>query len=59
MAVGAPVALADRFALPLSASAPLVSDVVGRISRGISFERAFAPVLRDLESLFRKIERVA
>ena len=57
--VGAPVALADRFALPLSASAPLVSDVVGRISRGISFERAFAPVLRDLESLFRKIERVA
>jgi hypothetical protein len=57
--VGAPIALAERYALPLSVSAPLVSDVVGRISRGVSFERAFAPVLRDLDSLFRKIERVA
>ena len=57
--VGAPIALSERYALPLSASAPLVSDVVGRVSHGISFERAFAPVLRDLESLFKKIERVA
>ena len=57
--VGAPVCLSERFALPLSASAPLVSDIAGRISRGVSFERAFAPVQRDLETVFRKIERVA
>ena len=57
--LGAPLELgADLIALPLSASAPMVSDVAGRISQGVSFERAFAPIQRDIDSLFAKMERV-
>jgi hypothetical protein len=57
--LGAPMALGeDLVALPLSASAPMVSDVAGRIARGVSFERAFAPIQRDIESLFAKMDRV-
>jgi hypothetical protein len=49
---------ADLVALPRSASAPMVSDVAARISKGVSFERAFAPIQRDIDSLFAKMERV-
>jgi hypothetical protein len=57
--LGAPMELgADLVSLPLSASAPMVSDVAGRIAQGVSFERAFAPIQRDIDSLFSKMERV-
>ena len=57
--LGAPMALGDDLvALPLSASAPMVSDVAARIARGVSFERAFAPIQRDIEALFAKMERL-
>lgn len=57
--LGAPMALAANLvALPLSASAPMVSDVAGRIARGVSFDRAFAPIQRDIDTLFDKLERV-
>lgn len=57
--LGAPLVLADQAALPVSASATMVSDVARRIERGISFERALAPLLRDIDTLFLKIERLA
>jgi hypothetical protein len=58
--IGAPVrAGLAAAALPLSASAPMVSDVAARMARGISFERAIAPVWRDLETLFGKWEALA
>ena len=57
--LGAPIELGpDLVALPLSASAPMVNDVAGRIARGVSFERAFAPIQRDIEALFAKMERI-
>jgi hypothetical protein len=36
----------------------MVSDVAGRIARGVSFDRAFAPIQRDIDTLFDKLERV-
>jgi hypothetical protein len=57
--LGAPVDLGAKAALPLSASAPMVSDVAERIARGVSFERAIAPVLRDLDTLFQKWEALS
>lgn len=57
--LGAPLDFAGQAALPLSASATMVSDVAGRVERGISFERALAPLLRDIDTLFLKIERLA
>ena len=57
--LGAPLDLAGQAALPLSASATMVSDVARRIERGISYERALAPLLRDIDTLFLKIERLA
>lgn len=57
--LGAPLHLSVQAALPLSASATMVSDVARRIERGISFERALAPLLRDIDTLFLKIERLA
>ena len=57
--LGAPIELGpDLIALPLSASAPMVNEVANRIARGVSFERAFAPIQRDIETLFAKMERV-
>ena len=57
--LGAPIALGDgSAALPVSLSAPMVSDVAGRIAKGVSFERAFAPVQRDIDTLFQKIDRL-
>ncbi len=57
--VGAPMELSKGLvALPLSASAPMVSDVAGRIARGVTFDRAFAPIQRDIDTLFEKLERV-
>ncbi len=57
--IGEPILLgADLIALPLSASAPMVNEVASRIARGVSFERAFGPVQRDIEALFAKLERV-
>jgi hypothetical protein len=57
--LGTPLDLQGQAALPLSASAAMVSDVTERIARGISFERAMAPVLRDIDTLFLKLERLA
>ena len=57
--VGAPVPVGDRAALTLAASAPMVSAVARRIAMGLSFERAISPVLRDIETLFRKWEALA
>jgi hypothetical protein len=57
--LGAPIGLCDGTAiLPVSASAPMVSDVADRITRGVSFERAFAPIQRDIDTLVQKIERI-
>ena len=57
--LGAPIRLGDAIAaLPISASAPMVSDVADRIARGVSFERAFAPIQRDIDTLFAKIGRL-
>ena len=57
--LGAPIEIGpDLVAMPLSASAPMVNDVAGRIARGVSFERAFAPIQRDIEALFNKMERI-
>ncbi len=52
--VGAPVRAGGAAALPLSASAPMLADVYARMRAGVSFERAVAPVFRDLKTLFVK-----
>ncbi len=58
--VGAPVRVGQGFAaLPLSACAPMVSTIAERMARGVSFERAMAPVWRDLDTLFGKWEALA
>ena len=57
--VGHPVPVGRRAALPVSASAPLVSSVARRLEAGVSFERAMAPPLRDLATLLRKWEAIA
>ena len=36
----------------------MVSDVADRIAKGVTFERAFAPIQRDIDTLFAKLERV-
>ena len=57
--LGAPVELGDQIAaLPISACAPMVSDVADRIAKGVTFEQAFAPIQRDIDTLFGKLERV-
>ena len=57
--LGAPITLGDQIAaLPIGASAPMVSDVADRIAKGVTFERAFAPVQRDIDTLFGKLERI-
>ncbi len=56
--LGAVLDLQGQAALPLSASASMVSDVAERIARGTSFERAVAPLLRDVDTLFLKLERL-
>ena len=57
--LGAPIRLGDQIAaLPISASAPMVSDVADRIAKGVSFERAFAPIQRDIDTLFAKMGRI-
>jgi hypothetical protein len=57
--VGGPIEIGDRAALTIAASAPMISAVARRIQAGHSFERAMAPVLRDLETVFRKWEALA
>ncbi len=57
--IGAAVATANGAALPLSISAPAICDVAGRLARGVAFERAIAPVWRDLGTLFSKWEALA
>ena len=54
--LGAPVATGGGAVLPLAASAPMVTEIHARMNRGISFDRATAPVWRDLETLFGKWE---
>jgi hypothetical protein len=54
--IGAPVATGGGAVLPLAASAPMVADIHARMNRGVSFERAMAPVWRDLDTLFGKWE---
>ena len=57
--LGAPIEIGpDLIAMPLSASASMVNDVASRIARGVSFERAFAPIQRDIEAMFAKMERI-
>ncbi len=57
--LGAAMTLGDQIvALPISASAPMVSDVADRIAKGVTFERAFAPIQRDIDTLFAKLQRV-
>lgn len=56
--LGQPVAVGDKAALRICASAPLVSDIAERLAAGLSFETAFAPVTRDLDTLFRKWARL-
>ena len=57
--LGAPIRLGDQIAaLPISASAPMVSEVADRIAKGVSFERAFAPIQRDIDTLFAKMGRI-
>ena len=57
--LGAPNRLGDQIAaLPISASAPMVSEVADRIAKGVSFERAFAPIQRDIDTLFAKMGRI-
>ena len=57
--IGHPIPVGARSALPLSASAPMVRDVVRRMDMGLNFDRAMTPVLRDLATLFRKWEALA
>ncbi len=57
--IGAPVPTAAGAILPLSISAPLICDVAGRLARGVAFDRAMAPVWRDLSTLFTKWETLA
>jgi hypothetical protein len=52
--LGQPVVVGDRAALRICASAPLVSDIAKRLAAGLSFETAFAPVTRDLDTVFAK-----
>jgi hypothetical protein len=57
--IGHPVAVGNRVALPLSASAPMVREVARRMDMGLGFDRAMTPVLRDIGTLFRKWEALA
>ena len=57
--IGHAIPVADRAALPIAASAQMVNDVARRMAHGLSFDRAMTPVLRDLETLFRKWEALA
>ncbi len=57
--VGRPVPVGENAALPLSASAPMVCAVARRMQLGASFEQAMMPVLRDVETVFRKWEAIA
>ena len=57
--LGAPIRLGDQIAaLPISAPAPMVSDVADRIAKGVTFEQAFAPIQRDIDTLFAKMGRI-
>jgi hypothetical protein len=57
--IGQPVAVGEKAALRVCASAPLVSGIAERLASGLSFETAFAPVTRDLDTLFRKWAAIA
>lgn len=52
--LGPPVAVGERAALRICASAPLVSGIAKQLNAGLSFETAFAPVTRDLDTVFAK-----
>lgn len=52
--VGQPVEIGERAALRVCASAPLLSGIAERLAQGHTFERAFAPTGRDLDTLFEK-----
>jgi hypothetical protein len=56
--VGQPVQIGPRAVLRVCASAPLVNAVAERIAEGDTFEEAFAPIGRDLEALFTKLDHV-
>jgi len=53
--VGQPVQIGERAALRVCASAPQINAVAARMAEGASFEAAFAPIRRDLQTLFAKI----
>ena len=57
--IGHPIAIGERVALPLSASAPMVREIARRMDMGLGFDRAMTPVLRDLGTLLRKWEALA
>jgi hypothetical protein len=52
--IGQPVAIGEKAALRICASAPLINGVAERLSAGLPFQTAFAPVTRDLDTLFQK-----
>jgi hypothetical protein len=56
--VGQPVQIGPRAVLRVCASAPQINAVAERIARGDTFEDAFAPISRDLEALFAKLDHV-
>jgi hypothetical protein len=56
--VGDLASLGGQEALTICASAPLVGGIAGRLASGLTFATAFAPVTRDLDTLFRKCEAI-
>jgi hypothetical protein len=57
--VGQPVLVGNRAALRICLSAPHIIDVGDRMKEGNSFEVAFSPLARDLESLIEKWSELA
>jgi hypothetical protein len=53
--VGQPVQLGPRAVLRVCASAPQINSVAAQVAQGAAFEDAFAPISRDLQSLFAKL----
>ncbi len=56
--LGQPVELGARVALSASINTSHIADIASRMNRGLTFERAFAPISRDIDTLLRKWERI-
>ncbi len=55
--VGQPVAIGNRVALRVCLSASEIVDALERMANGQAFEPAVAPLMEDIDSLFRKWAR--